>query len=99
MPAPRCLRCDNTGQVIEWRLVWQRRPEGVLEGLPQRCFRRVASREEGLERMARLEESDLDAQVVSCSLVCQCRKRVEPKSPVDWKMAQAGKREEMDAAV
>lgn len=68
MPRPRCLTCDNVGQVIEFRLTWLRR--GFEDEPPQKCSRRVESQEEGLERIGELAENEYDPQILSAARNC-----------------------------
>jgi len=92
MPAPRCTLCDNSGQVLEVRLVWTKRRQGMA---PLRCSRRVESEAEGWEMAKTLGDDVVGVDVLSCSSVCRCRSgakaEAEPaEAPKDWKMAQAG---------
>jgi len=68
MPRPRCLICDNVGQVVEFRLVWLRRG---LEGEPPlKCSRRVETEREGRERIEELAENEYDPQILSGARSC-----------------------------
>lgn len=72
MPRPRCLTCDNVGQVIEFRLTWLRL--GFEGEPPQKCSRRVESVEEGMERMGELGEYEYDPRILSGARSCpNCR--------------------------
>lgn len=105
---PRCLLCDNQGQVIEYFLRWKRVTEAGLKD----CYRRLASEMEGLSRIAELDpDFDVDPVIESGARKCPaCEQRkargrsgnsVSPAAtPVparsedrDWKMAAAGDRE------
>ncbi len=108
MPLVRgaCTRCGGTGQLIEYRLVWEQpRP-----GLPNmRCSRRLESEDEGRERLAELPPDATQAAILSGARPCSCRpqpsspapekktRALQPRLPVasppevfDWKMRQAG---------
>ena len=103
MPRPRCLLCDNVGQVIEFRLVWLRK--GLEGSPPAKCSRRVESQEEGVERIKDLAENEYDPQVLSCGRACPncgagraataqaaaARKAEPPKHdppPVEWRQGE-----------
>jgi hypothetical protein len=98
MPAPRCLRCGNTGQVIEVRLTWMKKRVDLP---PLSCSRRVDSEAEG-RRLARLLGEDaFDIDILTGSTDCTCQNKKEPVPDVpkrvaadwDWKRAQAGDRD------
>ena len=72
MPRPRCLTCDNVGQVIEFRLTWLRK--GLEGEPPAKCSRRVESQQAGVERMQELAENEYDPQILSGARACpNCR--------------------------
>lgn len=68
MPRPLCIKCGNSGAVIEWRLVWR---EHSAEGLVRRS-KLVESAEEGV-RLAALLTGAIEADVLSAARDCTCR--------------------------
>lgn len=98
MPRPRCLTCDNVGQVTEFRLVWMRR--GLEGEPPTKCSRRLETEREGIDRIPELAENEYDPQILSAARACpNCGtgraatasaaavKREEPAKlgpPVEW---------------
>jgi hypothetical protein len=97
MPRPLCGMCGNTGQMIEYRLMWKEPREGKT---PQQFTRRVESAADGLERMKELGPEAFEKGVVSGARACPCRRVASPPAAarvkpgpigiVDWKMRQAG---------
>jgi len=78
----RCLRCDNTGSLIEWRISWRTPRPGDP---PEKHSRRVGSEEEGIERMHELLDqaeaqpgSVFEVEIVSGARDCSCRQPAKP---------------------
>lgn len=80
----RCLRCDNSGYVMEWRLTWKTTRHCSI---PEPHARRVESEQSGVEQFHALlgqaeaaPGSILDVDLVSEARKCACRKPGQPDS-------------------
>lgn len=95
MPRPRCLTCDNVGQVVEYRLVWSKRE---AEGEPPlKCSRRVESLEEGMDRIRELAEDEFDPEILSGARACpNCQKGREERKEQVAKAEQGRPEKELE---
>lgn len=97
-----CTRCDNTGAIVELRVIWKQ-PRPDLP--PLRGSRRVENEDEGRAVMDEACAAGyIDIDIVSAARPCECRKRREdpPRQPGrpkgaherGWKSRASGEHEE-----